>query len=1006
MPSLPPLTSLIAEGAAGGHEFERLMNQLLLCYANRQGFMYEPNGNAGGDQGIDGLVRKGNVPGLEGPVAFQFKWLWGQVHKGSKSRQITDSLERAARNREIRHWVLVTPHELTPAEKNWFLSQKPRMDLTLHSWGQDRIEWLLREYCPALFARYYPHEAKPSLDKYDGHDFKQFAADYRRKAAIAHQRLRTIGLPPETLRERDSTAEIPLRTIFVPQTFLADEEPDPDLSLAELLHAHRNFVLLGDPGIGKTTVLAFVALLFCNAAELAGFSPPSDIVPLFVPLRDYLRLRKDRTDLDFLEYLTSRARSDLNLPHAHRAFFEAALRMGETIVLFDGLDESGDDASRVRLSTAIQTFQADFPSCPILVTSRIYSYTRDTRLPKTTFAHYRVGRLTPSQVDEFIERWYTIQTPDNLRERQERIGFLRHAVHHSPSVQRLAGNPLLLTLMAFIHHGQRSLPQDRAELYEQCIQMLLKTWQDAKREGGSPTGDVAESHPFQRLGLHVATQKDYLAHLAMRAQELNQATAEDEGRGLIRRRDALDCLAKRHFDRSRRTRPGIEPAEAREEMEHFLGYVSERTGLLIDKGGGQLSFIHLSFQEYLAAWVFTCSAVNEDEQCRFFLTHLGQSVWEEVLLLRLYIILRLPGGGGDVVFDAIIRTLLAGLEQDSRASGWLTLARAVRDNLEISAEDKRKILQHALMTWLGSPPRFHGPWFNVLEEVCLFSPTGKRELETLLKEYWRNQDLFQTIEKEATVQDRHALAVALGRLGDPRIVLDLRLGANPDKHAGYIRIPPGEYYLGNERRLLTTQEPFWLSRYLVTNSQYAKFVDEGGYARPELWSDGGWRWLHDHPVTTAASSSNPDLSSPSQPVVGVSWWEADAFCRWAGGRLPTAVEWEIAARGPNGYIYPWGDDWQNAVCNSWESGLRCTSAVGIFPRSKSVPFELEDMAGNVWEWCADCDEANRVLCGGSWTLSAEYCRSTFRAGLKPDYRNGVQGFRVAADAPAKSLPAT
>jgi formylglycine-generating enzyme required for sulfatase activity len=91
---------------------------------------------------------------------------------------------------------------------------------------------------------------------------------------------------------------------------------------------------------------------------------------------------------------------------------------------------------------------------------------------------------------------------------------------------------------------------------------------------------------------------------------------------------------------------------------------------------------------------------------------------------------------------------------------------------------------------------------------------------------------------------------------------------------------------------------------------------------------------------------NADFNAPNQPVVGVSWWEAEAFCRWAGVVLPTEQQWEAAARGPAGLVYPWGDDWDSGICNS-ENKLGRTSAVGIFPRDKS-PFGLYDMAGNVW----------------------------------------------------------
>ena len=160
MNNLPSLTERIDKGAAGGHEFERLLNQLLILFANHHDFHYEPVGGAGGDGGLDGIARDGGVPGFDGPVGFQFKWLWDDIHKSRKAIQVTDSLMRAAATFDsLRHWVLVTPRDLTPAERKWLLEQSPREDLAIHHWGQARVEGLLREHAPKLFARYFPHEA-------------------------------------------------------------------------------------------------------------------------------------------------------------------------------------------------------------------------------------------------------------------------------------------------------------------------------------------------------------------------------------------------------------------------------------------------------------------------------------------------------------------------------------------------------------------------------------------------------------------------------------------------------------------------------------------------------------------------------------------------------------------------------------------------------------------------------------------------------------------------------
>ena len=166
--------------------------------------------------------------------------------------------------------------------------------------------------------------------------------------------------------------------------------------------------------------------------------------------------------------------------------------------------------------------------------------------------------------------------------------------------------------------------------------------------------------------------------------------------------------------------------------------------------------------------------------------------------------------------------------------------------------------------------------------------------------------------------------------------------------------------------------------------------------------EAGWRWREKNNVLEPEYWRDAKWNGATQPVVGVSWWEADAFCRWAGFRLPTEREWEAAGRGRNGGAYPWGDDWRQGICNTHEAGLGVTTPVGIFPRSASV-CGVHDMAGNVWEWCADAfdsdrandPEAGRVLRGGSWSYFPRNCRSAIRYLNHPEDRNNYGGFRVA-----------
>jgi formylglycine-generating enzyme required for sulfatase activity len=236
---------------------------------------------------------------------------------------------------------------------------------------------------------------------------------------------------------------------------------------------------------------------------------------------------------------------------------------------------------------------------------------------------------------------------------------------------------------------------------------------------------------------------------------------------------------------------------------------------------------------------------------------------------------------------------------------------------------------------------------------------------------------------------------------------------------------------------------YWIGKMAVTNAQWRRFVEAGGYINRGYWTAAGWAWRQgadERPNWRERlfhrRASQPQISEPeywyseelnidNQPVVGISWFEAVAYCRWLSEAtkqefyLPSEAEWEKAARGPQGLIYPWGNEWQVGYCNNGEAGIGRPAPVGSFPEGAS-PYGALDMAGNVWEWCAtkygkpypyDISEDEwaeayleeddlRRLRGGAFYFDREQVRGAYRYYLgNPRYRTSHIGVRVARRSP-------
>ncbi|MDY6853135.1 MAG: SUMF1/EgtB/PvdO family nonheme iron enzyme [Thermodesulfobacteriota bacterium] len=250
-----------------------------------------------------------------------------------------------------------------------------------------------------------------------------------------------------------------------------------------------------------------------------------------------------------------------------------------------------------------------------------------------------------------------------------------------------------------------------------------------------------------------------------------------------------------------------------------------------------------------------------------------------------------------------------------------------------------------------------------------------KDVPRSLWDYVKNRDLTETIKSfTGTVDDIRQLICLSGIVESTE---DAKMKQTDTPKTGLndmVEVPAGEFQYGYKKIEKEIQSPFFIDVYPVTNDQYERFMKEGGYTNDALWSPEGLQWRKKDNITQPKYWDDDKWNKEGHPVVGVSWYEAEAYANWAGKRLPTEEEWERAARGTDGREYPWGDVFDKERCNSEESGIGRTTRVTRYPNGTS-PDGCYDMAGNVWEWTSSYyteEGAGRVFRGGGWFIVAQF----------------------------------
>lgn len=516
-----------------------------------------------------------------------------------------------------------------------------------------------------------------------------------------------------------------------------------------------------------------------------------------------------------------------------------------------------------------------------------------------------------------------------------------------PEIRRMVCNPLMLTALAVVNWNEKWLPAQRALLYESVI-----TWLSRSRE--------------KRAG---RTRAEWSVRIL---QKLAWAM-QDAG-------DQRCVHVSKHWAAERIQEEFNETCYA-DRMTKAVTFLCEEgvdSGIIVVRGD-DVFFWHLTFQEFLAACYLAAQTEQMQQKELLSQPKLYLSEWRETALLFAGVLYR----QGMAKVNSMVAVILDALDEHAllvvRVRCIGLLGQILRDlsayNYQLTDERYRKML------------------------------------ESVMAIFDREKSL------SVPVKDAIETAEALSQAGDPRFIGDAR-------ERNWVRIKSkADFRMGAQMRsdaepnydpeADSDEEPvhlvylsaYEIGRYPVTVGEFAEFMAAGGYAEEKWWGAGGFMKFH-----------NPEKWEAQQaflnrPVVGVSWFEASAYAAWAGCRLPSEVEWELAAAGPEGWKYPWGNQEATPeLLNFDESRIGNPTPVGVYPRGRT-PEGIDDIVGNVWEWCADWYEnypavdgkknpkgpesgTLRVRRGGCFEHVARECRTHFRDAVDPCVRWLGQGFRL------------
>jgi formylglycine-generating enzyme required for sulfatase activity/predicted phosphodiesterase/energy-coupling factor transporter ATP-binding protein EcfA2 len=761
---------------------------------------------------------------------------------------------------------------------------------------------------------------------------------------------------------------------------------------------YRILLLIGAPGSGKTTLLQHYALSCLdkdpakNRYKEFGFTEP---VMVF-----YLLLRELNPTVNLPANIF--AWSEIYSLAIPEQFFLDSLRNKKTLVLLDGLDEISDLKERRKVCRWIDTAEKSFLNATFIITSRPTGIRKIDKIGiSVPHATAEIRDFDPGQQATFLKKWFETVFLDDLpdhaddatvsskkgeayKKAEALVAFL--AEPQNLGLRHMAGVPILLQIMALFWNKYNDLSFNRATLYENALDYML----DYQYEQKNMVSLLA-----------VADAIKVLSPVSLWMQETPKSDEID--RALMKKKIQIELNKMPQQNH---------PPTAEDFCKVDL---VERAGLLVEYGKQEYLFRHKSFREYLVA-VHLISQVNKVSAIKKLIKNFDDSWWEQPLY---YFFQQID----EKSFDGFMQHFFKDSQSDDLTQKKQQLLQAL---IKDTPKEQKKI--DALCKKLLDPATTASRQWVILD--CL-KAIGRQEALVALQEF-RAKNFAKNDTLDVTGHTAEVIRALGGKVIDPeaeKVVYGTTLSIlNPnEQNAEYILIKKGSFLDSETNERKEVDKDLYFAKYPVTNKLYRSFIEALGdssklqeelnkIVKNNSWDEGFSIYFNEgkNDIATLFRSEydeDREFGGDDQPVVGISWYAAQAYCLWLSQRagkpdsyrLPKEDQWEWAAGGRQGEAvqkvrkYPWADakgEPDQKLLN-YEGNVGQTTPVGSYPDG-ATPEGLYDMAGNVWEWTDswyDDSCSNRVIRGGSWDAPAEYCRSAYRGSFTPVYRFNFVGFR-------------